>query len=159
VRVFVQIPGFAAIERVEVMSFARGPVAPSDLRGSVQADAVVLQLDPVETMPAFASCDELEHIYDGITRALSGADKLVYRLARLVADLQAELGRTRARADRVAMRRALSRLRTTQRVARSQRGLLLSVSGDGELLLEECYQPRDGADIGADGRARVGRTR
>jgi hypothetical protein len=144
VRVFLRTPGFAAIERVEVVSFARGPVAPSDRRGSVQADAMELHLDPLETMPAFAPCDELEHIYNGITRALSGADKLVFRLERLVADVKAELGRTRAMADRVELRRALSKLRATHRLARSQRGLLLSVGGDGELLLEECYQPRDG---------------
>ncbi len=104
---------------------------------------MVLQLDPVETVPAFASCDELEHIYDGITRALGGADKLVFRLERLVASLRAELGRARAMAERVALRRALGRLRATHRVARSQRGLLLCVGGQGELLLEECYQPRD----------------
>lgn len=144
VRVLVQTPGFAAIERVEVVSFARGPVAPTDRRGSVQADGMGLQLDPVETMPAFASCDELEHIYDGITRALGGADQLVFRLERLVAALQAELRRTRAMTERVALRRALSKLRATYRVARSQRGLLLSLGGDGELLLEECYQPRAG---------------
>jgi hypothetical protein len=134
VRVFVQTPGFAAIERVQVVSFARGPAGPSHLGGSAQADAMELQLDPVETMPAFASCDELEHIYDGVTRALSGADTLVFRLERLVAD------------ERLAPRRVQSRLRATHRVARSQRGLLLTVSGDGELLLEECYQPRDGVD-------------
>jgi hypothetical protein len=144
VRVFVQTAAFAAIESVEVASFARGPVVPDDRRGSVQADAIVVQLDPVETMPAFASCDELEHIYDGINRALGGADQLVFRLERLVADAKAELGRTRAMAERVALRRALSKLRATHRLARSQRGLLLSVSGDGELLLGECYQPRDG---------------
>jgi hypothetical protein len=132
VRVFVQTPGFAAIERVEAVSFAREPVAPNDFRGSVQADAMELQLNPVETMPAFASCDELEHIYDGITRALGGADKLVFRLERLAADLEAELSRTRAMGERLALRRALSKLRATHRVARSQRGLLLSVSGDGE---------------------------
>jgi hypothetical protein len=144
VRVFVQTPGFAAVERIEAVSFARGPVAPSELRGSVQADAMELQLNPVETVPAFASCDELEHIYDGITRALGGTDKLGFRLERLVANLQAELGRTRAMAERVALRRALRKLRATHRVARSQRGLLSSVGGEGELLLEECYQPRGG---------------
>jgi hypothetical protein len=144
VRVFVHTPGFGAIERVEAVSFARGPAAPSDLRGSTEADTMELQLDPVETTPAFASCDELEHIYDGITRALGGTDKLVFRLERLAAGLAAELGRTRARRERLALRRALSKLRSTHRVARSQRGLLLSISGDGEQLLEECYQPRDG---------------
>jgi hypothetical protein len=144
VRVFVRTPGFGAIERVEAVSFARGPAAPSDLRGSTEADTMELQLDPVETTPAFASCDELEHIYDGITRALGGTDELVFRLERLAAGLAAELGRTRARRERLALRRALSKLRSTHRVARSQRGLLLSISGDGEQLLEECYQPRDG---------------
>jgi hypothetical protein len=89
VRVLVQTPGFAAIERVEVVSFARGPVAPSDRRGSVQADA-------------------------------------------------------RAMTERVALRRALSKLRATYRLARSHRGLGLSLGGDGELLLEACYQPRGG---------------
>jgi hypothetical protein len=133
VRVVVQTPAFAAIERVEAVSFARGPV---------QADAMELQLDPVETTPEFASCDELEHIYEGITHALGGAGQLVFRLERLVAALRAELRRTRAVTERVALRRDLSKLRATYRLARSQRGLLLSLSGDGELLLEECYQPR-----------------
>jgi hypothetical protein len=36
VRVFVHTPGFGAVERVEAVSFARGPAAPSDLRGSTQ---------------------------------------------------------------------------------------------------------------------------
>jgi hypothetical protein len=144
VRVFVHTPGFGAVERVEAVSFARGPAAPSDLRGSTQADTMELQLDPVETMPTFAACDELEHIYDGITRALGGTDELVFRLERLAAGLAAELRRTRAKRERLALRRALSKLRSTHRVARSQRGLLLGISGDGEQLLDECYQPRDG---------------
>jgi hypothetical protein len=144
VRVFVQTPEFAAAERVEAVSFAQGPVAPSDLRGAVQADAMELQLNPAETTPTFTSCDELEHIYDGITRALGSVDKLVFRLERLEADVEAELGRTRAMGQRLALRRTLSKLRATHRGARSQRGLLLSVGGVGEGLLEGCYQPRDG---------------
>jgi hypothetical protein len=105
VRVFVQTPAFAATERVQAVSFARGSIAPSDLRGAVLADAMEVRLNPVETTPAFASCDELEHIYDGITRSLGGSDKLVFHLERLLADLEAELGRTRGMGERRALRR------------------------------------------------------
>jgi hypothetical protein len=105
VRVFVQTPAFSATERVQAVSFARGSIAPSDLRGAVLADAMEVRLNPVETTPAFASCDELEHIYDGITRSLGGSDKLVFRLERLLADLEAELGRTRGMGERRALRR------------------------------------------------------
>ena len=138
VRVFVHTPGFAAIERVEAVSFARGPVAPDDLRDAVEADRMELQLDPRETMPELASCDELEHMYDGITRAIGGADKLLFRLERLELGVRVELGRTRSAAKRRALKRVLGELRTTHGAARAQLGLLLTVGGEGELLLGDC---------------------
>ena len=139
VRVFVHAPGFAAIDSVEAVSFARGPLTPEDLRGAVAADTMRLPLSPQETAPAFLSCDEGEHIYDGITRALGGVDELIFRLERLEIALRADLRRTRANKHR----RALRELRDTHAAAREQRGLLLRVGGEGEELLGEvCYQPR-----------------
>ena len=129
VRVFVHGPGFAAIERVEAVSF---------VRGAVEAERMELTLDPQETVPDFASCDELNHMYEGITRAIGGVDKLVFRLERLELDVRAELRRTSSAGKRRALRRALRELRKTLEAARERRGLMLSVGGEGELLLGDC---------------------
>ena len=126
---FVHGPGFAAIERVEAVSF---------VRGAVEAERMELPLDPQETVPDFASCDELNHMYEGITRAIGGVDKLVFRLERLELDVQAELRRTSSAGKRRALRRALRELRKTLGAARERRGLMLSVGGEGELLLGDC---------------------
>jgi hypothetical protein len=111
---------------------------PDDLREAVEADTMELRLNPEETVPDFVSCDELEHMYDGITRAIGGVDKLIFRLERLDLRVRAELRRARAVGKRRALKRALRELRDTLGAARDRRGLMLTVGGEGELLLGDC---------------------
>jgi hypothetical protein len=133
VRVFMRTPGFATLESVEAVTFARAAVA---------ADTMGLPLDPEETTPEIVSCDEGEHLYDGIGRALDGATKLVFRLERFEFELRSALRRATSEGRRHALRRSLRDVRATHAAAREQRGLLLAVGGDGEELLgERCYQP------------------